>query len=174
MEFALGFGLGLLALPWYYLAILSLLFVVDIVLVENEEFGWTFTSLLVVGGLVTWLGTDINPFTWVFYNAASVVKFLVGFFVVGSLWSVLKWYFYLLKVRDRIKDSGRAMKRPYDSYAANNKGLIMAWIGWWPFSVLGTLFGDFLTRIVTSIFNVLSGLYESMANKVFAGFDEEE
>ena len=97
----------------------------------------------------------------------------------------MKWYLHLLKVRDKARaDFDRFTaaverpvaahpKRPSDSYARENKGRIMGWIAHWPFSMVGSVLGDFLTRIVKSIYNVLSDLYDRMANHVFKDFDQD-
>ena len=171
MEFALGFAAGFFLLPWYWMSMLTLLFIVDIVLVENDCFGWTTTSLLAGLGLAAYFGADVNPFVWAWANVGSILEFFLLFWAAGALWSVLKWYLYLLKVREHAREMG-IKSRPTDSYASYNKYRIMGWIAYWPFSMVGSIFGDFLSRIVKSIYRVLSGLYEAMGNKVFLDFEE--
>lgn len=174
MDFALGLVAGFFALPWLWMAFLALIFVVEVVLCENEQFGWG-TSLTLGGtALVAWLGADLNVFAWVWANLAAIAKFSLIYFAVGGLWSIVKWYFYLLRVKerlDRFADETKSRKRPNESYAKNNKGRIMGWIAHWPFSMLGTVFGDFLKRVVETVFNVLRNLYDRIANHVFAGFE---
>lgn len=171
LEFALGFAAGFLLLPWYWMSILVLLFIVDIVLVENDCIGWTTTTLLFGLGFAAWLGAGVNPFTWAWVNAANILQFFLMFWAVGALWSILKWYLYLLKVKERAVRRG-TKSRPRESFASNNKSRIMGWIAYWPFSMIGSIFGDFLSRIVKNIYRVLSSLYERMGSKVFADFDE--
>jgi len=185
MDLALLMFLGFFALPWYWMGGLFLLFMVDVALCESDEFTWGTVLLMAGVALTAWLGGDINPFTYLWHNFAEIVKFFAFYFAIGGLWSIVKWYFYLLKLRDRMLNTtavGKKMRtspegmrnvRPDASYAANNKGRIMGWIGHWPFSVIGTFLGDFIKRIVTSIYNVLSKLYDRMAAHVFVGFDEE-
>jgi len=182
MDLAIGFFLGFFALPWMWMGALTLLFIVDVVLCENEAFGWG-TFLVIVGtGLVAWLGGDVNVLSWTWNNLAEIFKFLIFYFMVGGLWSIAKWYFFLLKVREKVRsgaydrayrsDESTKNKRPEASYAKNNKGRIMGWIGHWPFSMIGSLFGDVLKRIVENIFNVLKSLYDRIGNHVFSGFEE--
>jgi hypothetical protein len=183
MDLALGFVLGFFALPFWWMLLLTAVFVVDVVLCENDEFGWGTTITVLGTGLVAWLGADVNPVAWLWTNLADVARFLLFYFAIGGLWSIVKWYLYLLKVRDkaraefeRFKAAGREKddhpKRPSDSYARENKGRIMGWIAHWPFSMVGSVLGDFLTRIVKTIYNVLSDLYDRMANHVFRDFDQ--
>lgn len=182
MDLAFALFLGYFALPWYFMGLVALLFLVDVALCESDEFGWATTVLVVGTALTAWLGGGINPFAYVWNNLAEVFTFFVLYFAVGALWSIVKWYFYLLKIRDRVRSGGydRAYssaestknRRPEVSYARNNKGRIMGWIGHWPFSMVGTFIGDFIKRIVTNIYLTLSKLYDRMADHVFAGFDE--
>lgn len=185
-DLAIGFAVGFLALPWLWMIAFTCLFLADVVLCEADEFGWGTTIL--VSGIVcfSWLGAGINPFTWVWGNLADLSLFLLAYFAIGALWSVAKWFLFLLKLRDQLKENiaswekrkqqkqGPKPRRPEASFATNSKGRIMGWIGHWPFSMLGSLIGDILTRILKSIYNVLSGVYDRMSKSIFSEFNEEE
>ena len=188
MDLAFALFLGYFALPWYFMSLLVLLFLVDVALCESDEFSWATIVLVVGTGLAVWLGGDVNPFAYVWNNLAEVFGFFVLYFAVGAAWSIVKWYFYLIRLRDKVKSGehrdytqkGQGLseaaikrKRPAKSFAKNNKGRIFGWIGHWPFSMVGTFIGDFIKRIVTNIYLVLQGLFDRMSNHVFAGFDEE-
>ncbi len=189
MELALLLFLGFLALPWYFMALMTFIFLADIALCEHAEFSWATTILVLGVGLTIGLGGGINPFMYVWNNFAEVLGFFCLYFVVGGLWSVAKWYFYLLKLRDQVQvtmvrppgsgedilrtaDLKHIRKRPRSSYASENTGRILGWIGHWPFSMVGTFIGDFIQRIATNIYLVLSKLYDRMADRIFAGFEE--
>ncbi len=188
MDLAFALFLGYFALPWYFMGFVVLLFLVDVALCESDEFGWATTVLVVGTGLAVWLGGGINPFSYVWNNLAEVFGFFVLYFAVGVAWSVGKWYLFLLRLREQVKsgehqdiglqqkglnENAIKRKRPAKSFAKNNKGRILGWIGHWPFSMIGTFIGDFIKRIVTNIYNVLQGLFDRMSNHVFADFDEE-
>jgi len=51
--------------------------------------------------------------------------------------------------------------------AKRNKSAIMSWIGYWPISMVWTLLDDFLTAIVKSIYNHISGVFNKMSDKMF-------
>lgn len=198
-DLAIGFAVGLFALPWIWMVAFTCLFLADVILCEADEFAWGTTLLIVGTAAFSWLGAGINPFTWAWHNLGDLSLFFLTYFVIGGLWSVAKWYFFLLKLRNQLKEditswesrkahwdetqkkaTGAATlprlddrpRRPERSFAINSKGRIMGWIGHWPFSMLGVLFGDFLTKIVKSIYNALSSLYDRVSNSMFAGFDE--
>ena len=174
-SFALGLAAGFLLWPWWAMSALFLVFVVDIVCLECEVEGWGTTILLIGTAILAWLAIDVNIFAWVWANLGNIFKFFFVYFLVGALWSVAKWYFFLLKVRDKMKreveERGIAeTTRPYQSFASNNKARIFSWIGHWPLSIIGTFFGDFLKRIVINIYNMLSTLYDKIGDSVFAEF----
>jgi len=172
MEFALGMFAGLILWPWWGLGIFILLCIVDSVLVENENASFG-TGMMVVGtAMLVWLAGDMNPFVLAWDNFGNILKFFVVYFAVGGLWSIAKWYLYLIGVRDDMRQRGEK-KRPCRTYARNNQARIYAWIGHWPFSMIGSLFGDFLGRIVKMIYRSLTNLYDRMANNIFKDFESE-
>ena len=166
MEFAAGLLAGFLLWPWWAISIFVILCLIDAALVENESASFG-TALMIVGtaGLV-WVAGDLNPFTLVWQNLGAIVLFFLGYFIAGGVWSLFKWYLHLTNVRTEMKEEGKT-ERPYNSYARNNKARIMAWIGHWPFSIIGTFFGDFLYRIGRTIYNYLGGTYERIEKHVF-------
>jgi hypothetical protein len=172
MELLFGMFTGFFALSvWWMLAIVAI-FLVDVVLCEKDEFGWG-TGLLMAGtALVAWLGAEVNAFLWVWENLAAVVKFSMVYFFIGAIWSFVKWYFYLIKVRDHhVKyEVDKSPERPKSSFAKNNKARLMGWVAHWPFSAIGFFLGDMLRKVVEGIFNVLKGAYERVGDYVFKDF----
>ena len=173
MEFTLGLFTGLLLWPWWGLGFFVLLCIVDAVLVESENASWGTAMMLIGTALLVWIAGDANPFALVWDNFGNIVKFILLYFAAGALWSIAKWYFFLTNVRTDMIERGEKT-RPRQSYARYNQSRIYSWIGHWPFSIIGTVFGDFLTRIVKSIYNTLSNLYDKMANNIFKDFETEK
>lgn len=173
MEFTLGLFTGLLLWPWWGLGVFVLLCIVDTVLVENENASWGTAMMLIGTALLVWIAGDVNPFMLAWDNLGSIIKFLLVYFLVGGVWSIAKWYLFLTNVRDDMLDRGEKV-RPSQSYARYNQSRIYSWIGHWPFSMIGSLFGDFLSRIVKSIYRALSNLYDKMANNIFKDFESEK
>lgn len=166
MEFLAGMLTGMLLWPWWGISIFIVLCLIDAALVENESatFG---TFMMIVGtAALVWLAGDMNPIALAWENLGAIVVFFFGYFVVGGIWSLFKWYLHLTNVRAEMKEYGKK-ERPRESYARHNKGRIMGWIGHWPFSIVGTFFGDFLYRIGRTIYNYLGGTYERIEKHVF-------
>lgn len=51
--------------------------------------------------------------------------------------------------------------------AHDNKARIVAWIGFWPFSFVGTLLNDPVRRLCEFAFNRLRGTYQRLSNRIF-------
>lgn len=166
MEFTLGLFAGMLLWPWWGLGIFIVLCLIDAALVENESA--TFGSIMMLAGtaILVWVAGDMNPFALVWNNLGATVLFVIGFFIFGGIWSLFKWYLHLTNVRDDMKERGTT-ERPHNSYARNNKARIIAWIGHWPLSIIGTFFGDVLYRIGRRIYSYLGGTYERIEKHVF-------
>jgi hypothetical protein len=50
----------------------------------------------------------------------------------------------------------------------------MGWIAMWPFSIVGTFIGDFLTKLVRRVYDAMRGVYDSIANSAYKEFPEKE
>jgi len=125
-------------------------------------------------------------FTNVFAGVTLVAfaLFAAGYFAVGPAWAFWKWYRFLIDRRDytkkvyanhqaggehmRIKETLEEHLKKNQPTAANNKARIVAWILLWPFSVLGSLL-SWPRRLVVWIFNLLRGVFDRIADKIFSG-----
>lgn len=58
--------------------------------------------------------------------------------------------------------------------ANDNKGRITAWIGLWPFSLLGWMLNDPLARLVNAFFLVFRSAYQRMSNYIFRDLKDME
>lgn len=188
-EVALALLLGVASLPWLWLGAVILLCCADVALTEAEAFGWGILMLGsgVVG--VAWIGADVNLFTWAWAHLAEVLLLGLLYLCVGGLWSIVKWWRYLVKVRDeivkiRVKyaespigqvdaelEKDKRPRRPSTETAYYNKHRIVGWIAHWPFSVVGSLIGDVLLQIFRRVFDLLRGVYDRIYGHVFADFE---
>jgi len=216
------------------------LLLVDIFLVELENFGWITLSIIFTGVIICDFKLWGIPY-WIAANLKLCIGFFVLYFVVGVLWSFIKWYSYLINYRDQfatIKDNFIFNKRnliesqyewasanhieinnkivskevlPFDFYAhhnildnyyaqvkdgkkiynafveseveykefykpvaASNKGRIVAWICYWPWSLVATIVNDPIRRLVEWIFRFLKETYQKMSDKIFADFPDKK
>jgi hypothetical protein len=189
---------GVLALPWYVLGILVIVFLCDVGASSRESFSFAtvvmLVGLVVVSGLGWW--TDgFNPLSWAWNNPVDVITGFVAYSLVGCVWCILKWKLFLRKAFKRAEVShaeelrrfhsngGHTMggrptlaepkkTRPSDSYYAHNAGRLTGWIFHWPFSMLGVIVGDVIIRFAESLYKALGGLFERMAKSQFKGYEE--
>ena len=55
---------------------------------------------------------------------------------------------------------------------SNHKGAVIAWMCFWPFSLVGTFINDPLRRLFTFLFNSLKTTYQKMSDSVFSDFPD--
>jgi hypothetical protein len=194
IEISLLFA-GVLALPWYILGILVIVFLCDVGASSKDEFTFATTAiivgLLLVSGLGWW--TDgFNPLWWAWKHPVDVLTGLVVYSLIGCVWSVVKWKLFLLKTFKRAEaEHAKAMRhfndnekarsaglklpvktRPFESLTSNNAGRLTGWIFHWPFSVLGVVIGDVIIKFADTLYKMLHGLFERMARAQFTGYEE--
>ena len=61
----------------------------------------------------------------------------------------------------------------YKPEAIHNKSKIVAWICYWPFSLIGTFINDPIRRLVNFLFTRLKATYQKMSDKVFQDFPDK-
>ena len=94
-----------------FLAVFFILFVVETVLTETENFGWATVTLILTGA-----GSLLCHHLW---GTPSIVDFVkahgvftlmyVGAYVaVGIVWSFVKWFSYLMSFRDAFRTQKEA------------------------------------------------------------------
>ncbi len=85
---------------WILVGIVSLLLIAA---VEYEKPGWATFSLIVAFTLL-WLLGDVNIVALALSNPLLAVGVVAGYFVIGALWSVGKWWFFVRKCREKYDD----------------------------------------------------------------------
>ena len=191
---------GFLALPWYVLGILAIIFLCDIGAASKEEFAFA-TGAIIVGLILLsclgWWMEGFNPLWWAWNNPVDVITGFVAYSLIGCVWSVAKWKLFLRKsfkrsearfeekmanFRRNMDDhaNGRLRNtpdkptktRPHESFANENAGRLTGWIFHWPFSMLGVIVGDVIIKFADTLYKALHGLFERMAKAQFAGYEE--
>jgi hypothetical protein len=118
------------------------------------------------------------------FSVAQWIGIVAGYLLIGAVWTIYKWFslvrrflaksldtverLALSKDIESIKDDRDSLHKWASNYSAStiplaktNRPLLSFWIFYWPFSVIGTLTGDF-TRVVL---DMLSGVYDSISNR---------
>ena len=182
MDFALGLATGFLLWPAWVMGIFGLVIVAEIIFCHQEKHAWgfilLFTSTIILGYLgCSWNGASIRAV--VATNAWNMSVLFVQYLFVGAIWSTVKWGIYSFKLRNdylealgrhavRRKETGgpapNPPKRPPESYARNSLDRLSGWVALWPFSMLSTFIGDFLSKVFEHTVKALSGIYNSISD----------
>src|SRR3989338_689617 len=100
MDFTLGFVAGSFLAPLVLFAIASIIIICSL----EYENGW-FPTLVVGGAFLAFhylLGVPVFSYIW--ENIGLLALYVLGYGIIGGVYSVFKWYRYSLITRERIKE----------------------------------------------------------------------
>lgn len=150
---------------------------------ENDEVnGWALSLILgvyVIGNY--FFGNKdffINVLIWAKNNPFDTILYFIGYFMMGLIWSIARWYYY---VSDRLEQQkyefdNRYSKTEKDKFVpslpsySENKDLIALWISYWPFSILWNSTYKFFRRISIWIRNRFEKVYNSISDSLFKSY----
>lgn len=167
-------GITLLAVgtAWFWIVISAAMLGI-IFLLEQEDNGGSWSTAVCVGTLLLLYffgaGRDIRDLLdFIKYNPGTVIAAFVGYILAGVAWSVAKWYFFVLRARDKwLEDSKRYHNSLEIPKASNYKGRITSWMFYWPFSAVWTLLNEPVRRIFINLFRNLEATYNRISANVF-------
>ena len=159
---------------------------------DNDIGSFLLTAAVVITALffIPW---NIDLIAVVQSNITSILFFVAAYFVVGAVWSVLKWTARLSseEIQEKIRNEYKSWKERSvgtdtkfeDSYfyssgnLAKNKARIVRWIVWWPASVLWNLTYRFIRRLSLEVYKAISKLLQNITNhyvsKAVSGIKED-
>jgi hypothetical protein len=134
---------------------------------DDETWGTGATiSVLIVLGILQWF-TDFKVFTYIKNNPARSALILASYFLIGALWSVVKWWFAEKKKVREAKAMYGEHWRSHKTVARAYKSTILVWIGYWPFSFIWTMLNDPFKRAINWIYNELQRVYQRITDHVW-------
>jgi len=72
-------------------------------LTEKESLTWTIISLGIYLTFLSYLG-KFNVFSYVFYDPLRTFLYVLGYFVIGVIWSFIKWWLKVNETAERYKE----------------------------------------------------------------------
>lgn len=96
--------------------------------------------------------------------------YFAGYFALGTVWSIAKWWVYLRKKAEELRQEKAAGHkiREYDiPRASKKKNKIANWILFWPISFIWTFLDDFVKEPCHKIVECPNSLYQGIADSVF-------
>lgn len=107
-------------------------------------------------------------FSYVIHNPSTILLFFGAYVFLGVVWSVVKWYFFLLNVKEDLKDKNYTHILDHIPTAKKNKARIMSWMMYWPLSGVWTLINDPMRRAFQVVFRKIESKFDAISNSVFA------
>ena len=177
-------------LAWIFVAIEV---VVPIALVEIDQTVMSVCSILIFGVALQLFGV-IDVLKIVQENPLHLLVLFVVYFIIGVIWSVVKWYFYVKKIAEEysstkikfLEDSGatttseltqeflislrrklRFVSEDVPPKASKNKSRIIRWMVFWPVSIILTITRDMVISVVEKIFDIAKNNLQRISDYVF-------
>ena len=172
----------------------ALPYIVLTILVETELYGWATFAALAGAAAFSWLHRhDVLGYL---HDHGLELLINVGIYVaIGVVWSYARWVLKLIKFRTEFREQTEAFKvakklpldqpipseqlndfrlwLPYDKRylrsvprASEHKSNIVAWMSFWPCSVLGYLLRDPIKRLFDTLFDLLKSSYQRIADGI--------
>ena len=152
-------------------------------MMDNDSPFWAGSVAIITLAVLAVFG-GFNPLIYIMAHPGETVLWVAGYFVVGAAWSLVKWYFWLLKIRRRLdeRDPGLSfetvlyhagvVRKQFPPNPGDYKSRIVGWIALWPASMLWTVINDPVRRAAEEIYARLGGTYQKISNRVFAGYSK--
>ena len=159
------------------IAAVAMLFVGAIMTNEGEFERGRATFLACTAIVATALFTDAFAGARLFW----LVVVAAGYLIAGCLWSLKKWYSYVISERDRYKviyaksvNKEATGNETWESYskdkrpnAADSKQLVLSWIILWPLSVTWWVLA-WPRKAAVWAYDKLSTTFDRISEKIFA------
>lgn len=171
---------------WFY-SIVAIECIVLLSLIENNRPGWSTVSLLTAFGLLK-IFTGQSILSVIGEHPGVTILFALVYFVAGTAWAVTKWWLYVIDHRDKYNEAKLNFKptRIEDIWensfeyrhqfkssgtlvpqVRNNKGRIMTWMCYWPWSMIWTVINDPIKKTFKMIYDRIQDTLQSISNNVF-------
>lgn len=184
--------------------VLSFLAVVALIaFVENKLGGWAIATVIFYLALLHFFSsrgwTPINVLEYAQAHWGEVFMGVVSYFVIGTIWSILKWWSYVKGERRRYDEAISAQEKKLGKpvsewneeelknlfvyrYGADNieirpkvdshKEDVFLWIGFWPFSATWTIIDDPVRRICKAIYDLIGKSLQRISDNAWKGADQ--
>lgn len=167
---------------------------------------WEYSGLATLSVLITAIimqfGCHVDIIGYVQTSPIVVLYFALGYFATGTVWSVIKWWFFVRGERrkydeyketwlknqgiegnsipDNLKGSFLSSIPSYGSDKIEirpqvgwHKARIFLWIAYWPWSCLWTVINDPVRRICREIYSSIKATLQKISDHVWAGTEQD-
>jgi hypothetical protein len=159
---------------WFWILLVIAVVLVTIATEHGSGVGATATLIITVA-LLFFFGNQVpfkDFFVYVIKNPWITLFVIASYIILGVCWSILKWYFFLIKERDRCIEE--QLQFPSVPSVGAHKSEIMIWMFYWPFSAVWTVLDHPVKRIFLFIYNRIKARMQEMANKIFEPLTQQQ
>lgn len=167
---------------WFWLVLTGtlglIIYFLESALYEHKDTGGgvkaTFTLAVFIAAYYLFGSHDhiFNILNYIKTHTLTIAGLLGVYLVLGVVWAIVKWYFYLLNKReyltDRLKNSIINDLDNYIPAAKENKSRIMSWMMYWPFSGIWTLINDPIRKAFQVVYRNIEIFFDKMSASIFA------
>jgi hypothetical protein len=164
---------------WFWIFVIAA-FICFLVATEKGSGTGSTATMIVTLAAFYFFGNKIqliNFFKFCGTHGLILLLSIVAYIIVGVFWSIIKWYFFLLKNKEEQEDLVRDTNLRHTiviPQVRDHKEGIMVWMFYWPFSAIWTLIDQPIKRIYQIIYRKISGYLQGMSNKMFASLTEAQ
>lgn len=166
------------------------------------EYSGLATISIILTGLIMQFGCNVNIAAYIQEHPLSVAYGILGYFFVGTIWSVIKWWFYVRGERrkyDEFKhnwleshdiegtsipdDKKESFLHDLPTYGSDeidirpqvgcHKARIYLWIAYFPWSMLWTVVNDPIRRICREIYAHIKATLQKISDHAWAGTEQD-
>lgn len=170
---------------WFWTLLVVGFIVVTFFVERKDGNGWgALLSVIGLGLVLYFLGsreTFQHALRYAGHHPLTIVILAFLYFVTGTAWSIVKWYFFLKKKQrnkdwptdwvKRDKDAtgawGPTEKISVAPKAKDHRSDILLWMSWWPFSALWTLINDPVRKAFEWIFDQMEKTFDGISDRIF-------
>lgn len=172
--------------PWILLAI----FVASMFYNVEYEKGFSATATMVIASGIAYVLYDFNVISYFLANIKTVLVWFIGYLLIGTIWSIIKWYMYVIaaknfliankfvKFRSALGENKEFLFRgSWQSVPPkflSNKARFMIWLIYWPISFVWTMINDPVKMAFEWIYSKLGSSMQKISDKVFEDIDIKE
>ena len=164
--------------------LISLLVVWGVILVVNhisyeEDFEWSVGPTIVLAIILFFIPFGKEIMALFLSNLKLGIVCIVLYFVVGFLWSLFKWYRFLINDRDYQINRNKETMKLYGNKGSekisiptfsDNKALVSNWITFFPVSMLAQVLKLVFKDIATYIAQFYNKSYTKIVKYVYKDF----
>jgi hypothetical protein len=181
------------ALGWWALTVLFVIYVF-FALDKDKSLFWPI-FLLILYVLFTQFLARVDVFGFAAHHPVQLVLYILGYFVVGFMWSFVKWWLLVSTVADKYRERRKVFLADIDKRLnqealdekwrhimynddlgkpklSKEKKKVTLWIMYWPMSMLWSLLDDFIKKMIRHLIIKFQKVYQYLTDRAFKDIDK--